>query len=208
MECVNTPRRWPLQPLGEVSMVNASLTGAHPLCNNTGVDASRANERNKSTFVKIHSVSIPSKTLITKSAANVQLQKSSTNGTSSKTKQILVVEDHGVAAKIAKTILSELGCEVDIAKTGKIALKLIEKNRYDLIFMDIGLPDMDGYAVTKQIRSHHLKSVAKIPIVALTAHAENDEKQRCLAVAMNMVITKPLTKKLADAVLNAFIPQR
>ncbi len=122
--------------------------------------------------------------------------------------KILLVEDHSIAARIAKNILLELGCEVDIAENGRAALELIEKEPYDLIFMDIGLPDMDGYAVAKQIRSHKLKNIIQIPIVALTAHAESDEKQHCLAVGMNVVITKPLTKKWAESILETFIPER
>lgn len=159
-----------------------------------------ANEQSKSTFA--------SDALSTKTPTSVKSKKPSTNRSSSKTNKILLVEDHTIAAKIAESILSELSCEVDIAETGKAALSLVEKNQYDLILMDIGLPDTDGCAVTKQIRSHRLQSIAQIPIVALTAHAESDEKQRCLDVGMNMVITKPLTKKWADSVLKTFIPQR
>lgn len=120
--------------------------------------------------------------------------------------KLLLVEDHRVAARIAKTILIQLGCEVDIAETGKAALELAEKNAYDLIFMDIGLPDIDGWRVAEQIRSS--QNLTQVPIIALTAHAENEEKQRCLAIGMNMVITKPLTKKWAESVLENFIPKR
>ncbi len=146
-----------------------------------------------------------------KSAKIVKAEKTNLIHTSSLSMQpskILLVEDHPVAGKISKNILLELGCEVDIAENGRAALDLVEKTPYDLIFMDIGLPDMDGYQVTQQIRSHGIQEIAQIPIVALTAHVEREEKQHGLAVGMNTVITKPLTKKWAESILETFIPER
>jgi len=166
-----------------------------------------ANEQRKSTFNNLSSAIIREE-LITKDTINIERKKPSTQQAISKINKVLLVEDHTIAAKIAKMILSDLGCEVDIAETGKIALNLIEKNHYDLIFMDIGLPDMDGCAVIEQLRSHRLQRIVQIPIVALTAHAETDEKQRCLDVGVNIVITKPLTKKWAESVLSKLIPKR
>ena len=61
--------------------------------------------------------------------------------------------------------------------------------------MDIGLPDVDGYAVTHQIRIQELAKKAHIPIIALTAHAGDENKQRCIEAGMNAVLTKPLTAK-------------
>ncbi len=122
--------------------------------------------------------------------------------------KILVVEDYPIGAKIAKSILLALDCEVDTAETGKAALDLIEKNYYDLIFLDIGLPDMDGYTIAKRIRSHRIASTACTPIVALTAHADSDNKQHCLDVAINAVVTKPLIKEQAETILDTFIPRR
>jgi len=122
--------------------------------------------------------------------------------------KILVVEDYPIGAKIAKSILLALDCEVDTAETGKAALDLIEKNYYDLIFLDIGLPDMDGYTIAKRIRSHRIASTACTPIIGLTAHADSDNKQHCLDVAINAVVTKPLIKEQAETILDTFIPRR
>lgn len=118
--------------------------------------------------------------------------------------KILLVEDHPTAGMIAKRILAGLNCDVDIANNGKTAIKLVEQNAYDLVFMDIGLPDMDGYEVAKYIRSHTIQSIAEIPIVALTAHADDENKH----ASMNAVIIKPLTNEQAEKFLNAFIPER
>ncbi len=126
----------------------------------------------------------------------------------SKQKQhcILIVEDQPVAALVAKTVFSELGCNVNIAINGLNALTLIKQNPYDLILMDIGLPDIDGYEITKQIRLYEDDTLHKVPIVALTAHTDVENKERCLNVGMNAVLTKPLLKKQALQVLKVFIP--
>jgi two-component system, OmpR family, aerobic respiration control sensor histidine kinase ArcB len=121
---------------------------------------------------------------------------------------VLLVEDHPIAARIAGNILSELGCQVDITEDGKTALKWIEQKPYDLIFMDIGLPGMSGYEAAQCIRSNSIRSIAQTPIVALTAHADSDNKQSCLGASMNAVVTKPLTRKQAGNLLDTFIPQR
>lgn len=105
-------------------------------------------------------------------------------------------------------MLSEFDCQVDIAGDGHEAIKLWKQNQYDLIFMDIGLPDMEGYEVTHQIRVQELAKKSHIPIIALTAHAGEENKQRCIEAGMNAVLTKPLTAKSCADIVDAFIPGR
>jgi PAS domain S-box-containing protein len=120
--------------------------------------------------------------------------------------RVLVVEDNTIAQTVAKSILGQLGCDTDLAETGKKALELWKNSHYDLVFMDIGLPDVDGYAVTHQIRIQELAKKTHIPIIALTAHAGDENKQRCIEAGMNAVLTKPLTAKSCTDILDAFIP--
>src|SRR5262245_19206481 len=82
--------------------------------------------------------------------------------------RILLVEDSGVAAYVAKSILSRLNCVVEIAEEGQTAVRLAAEKPFHLIFMDIGLPDIDGYQATRRIRLNELNK--HTPIVALTAH--------------------------------------
>lgn len=84
--------------------------------------------------------------------------------------------------------------------------QLWKKGNYDLIFMDIGLPDMDGYEVTHQIRLHEITQKTHSPIIALTAHAGDENKQRCIEAGMNAVLTKPLTAQSCTDIIDAFIP--
>lgn len=117
----------------------------------------------------------------------------------------LIVEDNPIAQTIAKSLLKSLDWYSDIAPTGTQALALYKRNDYKLILMDIGLPDIDGYEVTRKIRIHELTKQIHIPIIALTAHAGDERKQRCIEAGMNAVLTKPLTLKNCTDMIDAFI---
>ncbi|NSL19344.1 response regulator [Tatlockia micdadei] len=119
---------------------------------------------------------------------------------------ILVVEDNAIAQKAANSILNRLSCTADIAINGHKAIEFYKNKSYDLILMDIGLPDLDGYEVTRRIRVHELVTNTHTPIIALTAHAGDENKKRCIEAGMNAVITKPLTAKSCVDILDAFIP--
>lgn len=138
-------------------------------------------------------------------------KSASNNSTAANSKEskhrILVVEDNIIAQAVAKSILTQSGCHVDIASNGQEALNLWKSNQYELIFMDIGLPDLDGYQVTHHIRVHEIHQNAHIPIIALTAHVGEENKQRCIEAGMNAVLSKPLSKKSCDEILDSFISQ-
>lgn len=124
---------------------------------------------------------------------------------SSNKPRILIVEDNKIAQLVAQKILSALDCIVDIASDGQEALNLFSSNTYNLIFMDIGLgAGMDGYEVTNHIRSNQLAS-HYTPIVALTAHGSEENKERCIRAGMDTVLTKPLTHAHAADMIKAFI---
>ena len=120
--------------------------------------------------------------------------------------KILVVEDNQIVSRITKDVLiREFNCHVDIAETGEAALDLVEQNIYALILMDIGLPDTDGCTVAEKIRAKSSNPNSKAPIVAITAHAEDEEKEKFIRVGMNRVIIKPLDKAVAQS-LATFLP--
>jgi len=141
-----------------------------------------------------------------KDQLNIDFPRSENN--TDENTQILLVEDNIIAQSVAKALLSPLSCHVDVASNGNEALVLSKKNHYDLIFMDIGLGDgMDGYEVTRQIRNQSDK-MPHIPIVALTAHAGDENKQRCIEAGMDEILNKPLTQTHAINILKKFIPAR
>ena len=122
-------------------------------------------------------------------------------------KRILLVEDDQLAAKIAQSILTELDCVIDIAPNAKTALDSIQNKEYQLILMDIGLPDMDGIALAHRIRLQQWQRTDTTPIVGLTAHIDVENRQRCLDAGMNTVILKPLNKETAKELLKTFVPE-
>lgn len=113
--------------------------------------------------------------------------------------KILLVEDDALAGFAAKDTLQLLGYHVDIAITGEDALKQFKVGNHDVIFMDIGLPDISGIEVTKKIRILEENSEKKIPIIALSAHADRNS---CLAAGMSAISSKPLLKAKAKEILN------
>lgn len=123
------------------------------------------------------------------------------------TVRVLVVEDQLQSSLVVQEIINCFGCSVDVADDGHKAIYLFQNNKYDLVLMDIGLPDIDGYEVTKRIRLYEQSSNSRVPIVALTAHFCIEEQQKCLESSMNAIFTKPLFKKTMIEIFQHFVPE-
>jgi signal transduction histidine kinase/CheY-like chemotaxis protein len=108
-----------------------------------------------------------------------------------KGKRILIVEDHDISFKYLKEILLPYGPKLTWAVNGREAVDLVMKNQYDLILMDINLPEMDGFAATREIR----KVMPDLPIIVQTAHAIESELVRIRTSGCNDLISKPINKK-------------
>ena len=109
--------------------------------------------------------------------------------------RILVVDDNVVNQKLASKFLQKLGHRVDIVSNGLLAVKQVEAQSYDIVFMDCQMPEMDGYTATRTIRSGEAEG-KRLPIVAMTANAMTGDRENCLAAGMDHYITKPF--KQAD----------
>ncbi len=107
--------------------------------------------------------------------------------------RILLVEDNELNQIIATAILDRLGFSTEIADNGLIAVEALKKNRYHIVFMDIQMPVMGGLEATKIIRDPGSGVLDhNIPVIAMTAHAMSDDRDRCLAAGMNGYVTKPI----------------
>jgi signal transduction histidine kinase/DNA-binding response OmpR family regulator len=109
--------------------------------------------------------------------------------------QILLVEDNLINQKVASYTLTKQGAQVEIANHGKEAIIMLEKKKYDIILMDIQMPEMDGFETTHYIRNSIKESISNTPIIAMTASALVSEKAKCLASGMNDYISKPFQAK-------------
>jgi signal transduction histidine kinase/DNA-binding response OmpR family regulator len=107
------------------------------------------------------------------------------------TAHILVAEDNMVNQKVVLTMLTRRGYEVHVASNGREALEALERNHYDLLLMDIQMPEMDGMEATRRIRED--ERWKDLPIIAITAHAMQGDRERCLQAGMNDFASKPVS---------------
>lgn len=118
---------------------------------------------------------------------------------------VLMIEDNLIAQNVEKALLTALNCQVDIADTGDMALKLFGPGKYDLVLMDIGLEDTSGYVVAKQLRHMEKDTNHHVPIIALTGYEADVVKYDCEQYFMEGAITKPLTSEQAEQIINHYV---
>ncbi len=126
--------------------------------------------------------------------------------------RILLVEDYVTNQRVAMRHLKKSGCQADLAENGLEALEACKRKRYDLIFMDIQMPVMDGYESTARIREHEseiarsdIRRKSRTPIVALTAHAMKGYRKQCLDHGMDDYMTKPLKRRELVAMITKWV---
>ena len=113
--------------------------------------------------------------------------------------RVLLAEDNEINQLVAKELLESMGLAVDIADNGRMALEMLALNDYAAVFMDIQMPEMDGYEATRRVRAN--PQMRGLPIIALTAHGMVGDREKCLKAGMDDHISKPIDPQaLADMV--------
>jgi two-component system sensor histidine kinase/response regulator len=120
--------------------------------------------------------------------------------------RILLVEDNDINQQVARELLEDAGFVVDVADNGEIALGLAQKVPYDLVFMDMQMPVMDGITATREIRKSG--KLELLPIVAMTANAMEQDRRKCMDAGMNDFLVKPIDPPDLWAVLMRWVRPR
>ncbi len=126
---------------------------------------------------------------------------------------VLLAEDNLVNQKVAIAMLQGLGLDVDVVANGQLALEALAQKDYGLILMDCQMPEMNGYEATRRIRQDEASNAnvsggSRIPIVALTAHAMEGDRELCLSAGMDDYLSKPFNRKQLAAVLDPWLVRR
>ncbi len=143
---------------------------------------------------------------LTAPAPDDELQRAAQPGVTADLR-VLVVEDNRVNQEVAVRMLRRLGCEVTVAENGAEGLAMANAREYDIIFMDMQMPIMDGLEATRAIRKSHAHGRV-VPIVAMTANAFATDREACLAAGMNEFLTKPIERDAVLATLNRVLSGR
>ncbi len=113
---------------------------------------------------------------------------------------ILLAEDNAINQRLAVTLLEKEGHKVEVVSNGRLAIEAVERRDYDLVLMDVQMPEVDGLEATKRIRALS-GARSQVPIIAMTANAMKGDEETCLAVGMNGYMAKPIDRqKLSDLV--------
>jgi len=121
---------------------------------------------------------------------------------------ILLAEDNPVNQKLAKRLLEKRNHRVVVVANGKEALSALEKASFDLVLMDMQMPEMDGFEATKLLRSREQATGDHQPVVAMTALAMNGDRDRCLAVGMDGYLSKPIRPQELDNLLDLYVAEK
>ena len=119
--------------------------------------------------------------------------------------RVLLVEDNEINQMVAREMLVRMGLVVAVAENGVIALDMVRDGNYDLVFMDMQMPEMDGVSCTRAIRQ--MEQFALLPIIAMTANAMEQDRQHCIDAGMNAVVVKPIDPQALRTTLLQWLPK-
>jgi CheY-like chemotaxis protein len=122
--------------------------------------------------------------------------------------RILIAEDNAINARVALRLLEKHGHRPTLVQNGKMAVDALQAEAFDLVLMDLQMPDMDGFEATHAIRELEKTTGRHVPIVAMTAHAMNGDRERCLSSGMDSYVSKPINQQQLLETIDAVVGQR
>ncbi|HKS96188.1 MAG TPA: response regulator [Terriglobia bacterium] len=122
--------------------------------------------------------------------------------------RVLLAEDNDVNQVLARRVLEKRGHKVTVAANGREAVEVVDRQAFDVVLMDVQMPEMDGFEATSIIREKEKKTHAHLPIVAMTAHAMQGDRERCLAAGMDAYVSKPIQVELLFQTIEPLVHPR
>ncbi len=174
----------------EVMMLTSAGYGGHvERCKQLGITAYILKPIRRSDLLFAIATALKQKHTSLESAPQIQNQKDGTESL-----RILLAEDNRINQRLAVRTLEKMGHTVTVANDGIEALSLLEAGIFDLVFMDIQMPLLDGIAATREIREREKQTHRHIPIIAMTAHAMKGDREKCLECGMDGYVSKPILR--------------
>ena len=119
---------------------------------------------------------------------------------------VLLAEDNPVNSRLAVRLMEKLGHSVLAVVNGRAALEALDRDSFDVVLMDIQMPEMDGYRATAALREKEKETGMHVPVVALTAHAMSTDREKCFEAGMDGYLSKPIDLKELRDTLNSIAP--
>ncbi len=119
--------------------------------------------------------------------------------------QILIVEDNAAHQLVTAMFMTELGCHAHVVDDGAAAIDEVQSNHYDIVLMDLNLPDIDGFDTARQIRALG-GNYKNLPIIAVSANNFSANREKCLAAGIDDFVSKPVDRRALLAAINNFYP--
>jgi CheY-like chemotaxis protein len=191
-----------LSPIPILILSSATRSGDSELCKEIGIVGYLTKPIRQSSLLDSILLAVHSQQVQRKTSPNLEMPRIEPGA------RVLLAEDNLVNQKLAERLLLKHGFTVQIAKNGLEAVAAWRNGKFDLVLMDVQMPEMDGFEATSEIRQHEKATGTRIPIVALTAHAMKGDEERCLEAGMDAYVSKPIQPHHLFSTISSLLNRR